>query len=425
MADFLTRPWLEQLSAVCAGDRELAAIAHRVRFRMLLRSEDRICLVTFDEGLHELATELTIDDRWDFTLEASAAVWEKFLEPLPARHHHDLLALWMRSPDFRVDGDRRLFMTSLRVVRRLAELARQVTTGENRRLEPYPEPGNGLEPIQGRYLWLEFQARRYRVYFEEAGAGPPLLLLHTAGSDSRQYMHLLNDPELTDRWRLIAFDMPWHGRSMPPDRWWEEEYHLTTDFYAGFVTAFAQTMALDRPVVLGCSMGGEIVLELAIRSPRSFRAVIGCESADRVPGRRVGWTNHPQVNSAEAVPGWVDGLVAPQSPERHRREVWWVYSQSAAGVFNGDIDFFGGEWDARDRVARIDTNTCPVHLMTGEYDYSCTLELTAATAQRIAGARVHPMPGLGHFPVAENPRLFKQYLLPVLEEVAQADTPLT
>ncbi len=73
-----------------------------------------------------------------------------------------------------------------------------------------------LEPILGRYLHLDFQGRPYRVYFEEAGAGIPLLCLHTAGADGRQFRHLLNDAAVTARFRVIAFDMPWHGKSLPP-----------------------------------------------------------------------------------------------------------------------------------------------------------------------------------------------------------------
>jgi pimeloyl-ACP methyl ester carboxylesterase len=68
-----------------------------------------------------------------------------------------------------------------------------------------------VEPIVGRYAHLDFQERTHRVYFEEAGEGIPLLCLHTAGSDSRQYRAVLNDPSITKHFRVIAFDMPWHS----------------------------------------------------------------------------------------------------------------------------------------------------------------------------------------------------------------------
>jgi pimeloyl-ACP methyl ester carboxylesterase len=53
-------------------------------------------------------------------------------------------------------------------------------------------------------------------------------------------------------------------------------------------------------------------------------------------------------------------------------------------------------------------------MLTGEYDYSCTVEASQATAAKIPGVRFQAMPGMGHFPFAENPRLFAEYLMPVL-----------
>jgi len=116
-----------------------------------------------------------------------------------------------------------------------------------------------IEPIIGRYINLELDGRGYRVYFEEAGQGIPLLCLHTAGADSRQYRHLLSDTSVTSRYRVVAFDMPYHGRSNPPDRWWLEKYLLTASGYLGFIRAVWAALDLTRPVVLGCSMGGAIV----------------------------------------------------------------------------------------------------------------------------------------------------------------------
>jgi pimeloyl-ACP methyl ester carboxylesterase len=53
-------------------------------------------------------------------------------------------------------------------------------------------------------------------------------------------------------------------------------------------------------------------------------------------------------------------------------------------------------------------------MLTGEYDYSCTAEHSAETAAKIAGARFRVMEGIGHFPFAENPARFLDFLLPAL-----------
>ena len=56
-------------------------------------------------------------------------------------------------------------------------------------------------------------------------------------------------------------------------------------------------------------------------------------------------------------------------------------------------------------------------MLTGEYDYSCTGELSEATAAEIFGVRFQAMQGTGHFPFAENPKRFTEYLLRILAEL--------
>src|SRR5439155_1111944 len=131
-----------------------------------------------------------------------------------------------------------------------------------------------LEPIVGRYAHIE----NYRIYFEEAGQGIPLLCLHAAGSDGRQYRAVLNDAAITRHFRVIAFDMPWHGKSSPPAGWEKQDYRLTTGRYTDMIMSIARALELERPVVMGCSIGGRIVLELALRHARELRALVGLQS---------------------------------------------------------------------------------------------------------------------------------------------------
>jgi pimeloyl-ACP methyl ester carboxylesterase len=276
-----------------------------------------------------------------------------------------------------------------------------------------------LEPIVGRYLRLTLGGRPHRVYFEEAGQGIPLVCLHTAGADGRQFRHLLNDAEITQRFRVIAFDMPWHGKSLPPAGWQDEEYTLTTRGYVELVREFCRALGVERPVVLGCSIGGKIVLELARLHAREFRALIGLESADyQAPWYDdTGWLHRPDVHGGEICGALMSGLIAPQSPAESRWDTLWMYMQGGPGVFKGDLFFYRADGDFRDRVASIDTAQCPLYLLTGEYDFSCTPDDTRRTAAQIKGARVTIMKEIGHFPMSENPAQFRRYILPVLEEI--------
>ncbi len=273
-----------------------------------------------------------------------------------------------------------------------------------------------IEPITGRYLRLDLEGRAHRLYFEEAGQGIPLLLLHTAGSDGRQWRHLMNDAAVTDRFRCIAFDMPWHGKSSPPEGWEAEDYRLTTAAYTGMALAVSKALGLDRPVVMGCSIGGRIVLDLAAGHADVVRGVIGLQSSAFVaPYYDTEWLHHPDAHGGEVCAAVVSGLIAPTAPEADRWETLWHYMQGGPGVFRGDLHFYKGEGHLRPRLARIDTKRCPVVLLTGEYDYSCRPEDTLATAAAIPGAQAVIMKGLGHFPMSEDYAALRTHLLPALD----------
>ena len=86
-------------------------------------------------------------------------------------------------------------------------------------------------------------------------------------------------------------------------------------------------------------------------------------------------------------------------------------------IHPGDLDFYFGGWDGRSRVASIDTNSCPVYMLTGEYDWSNTPEMGQKTADKIPGAKHKSMPGLGHFPATENPKAFVPHLIEAIEHI--------
>jgi pimeloyl-ACP methyl ester carboxylesterase len=230
---------------------------------------------------------------------------------------------------------------------------------------------------------------------------------------------VLNDGEITRHFRVLAFDLPRHGKSLPPAGWQDEEYRLTTDAYVETILAFCDALALDRPVVAGCSIGGKIVLHLALRHPERFRALIGIEAADyQAPWYDdTSWLHRPDVHGGEICSALMSGLIAPQSPAEARWETLWGYAQGGPGVFRGDLHFYRAEGDLRGKVDAIDTQRCPLYLLTGEYDFSCTPADSERTASAIKGARFTVMKGLGHFPMSEHPVQFRGYLLPVLDAI--------
>ena len=274
----------------------------------------------------------------------------------------------------------------------------------------------------GRYVYLEVDGIEYRVYFEEAGTGIPLLCQHTAGADARQFRHLLEDPEITESYRVIAYDLPFHGHSLPPTsvRWWEQEYKLTKEFFTKFILAFSRTLELDNPAYIGSSMGGDMAIDLALDFPDEFRALIGLEAALHTPGYCIDYWFHPEISN-QSKPAAMYALTAPTSPEAARRETAWVYSQGAPPVFKGDLYYFSVEHDLRERAGEIDTSRVPLYIMNGEYDSVTSFDAAAEVVSAIKGAKRIDMIGVGHFPMSENPTQFMSFLKPVLWEIRDSN----
>ena len=274
------------------------------------------------------------------------------------------------------------------------------------------------EPIIGRYCHITVADQTYRIYYEQAGQGVPLVCLHTAGAHSSQWRHIFCDPEITDRFAVTAFDLPWHGKSDPPEGWQNVDYRLTSDFYVETIMAFIDAHGFESPIVMGCSMGGRVVIRLSAEHQDTLGAVIGLEASDHPsPWYEDEWLDDPAFLRGDFCAALVSGLAAPTSPEARVWETLWHYYQGGPDVFRGDMHFYRSDSQYADQSTNIDTNRCPMYLLTGEYDFSCRPENTQRTAERIPGAKAITMTGLGHFPMSENPERFRDYLLPVLDEI--------
>ena len=243
------------------------------------------------------------------------------------------------------------------------------------------------------------------LFLQVAGDGPGVVLIHPGLWDSRTW---------DDQWepfaarhRVARYDVRGYGRSSRPAG---EPYSHVRD-----LAAVMNAAGLERAALVGCSMGGAIVLKLAVDCQQELRGIIGLESSAFAPGRYNDFLHHPAIHGGELAASYTYGLCAPQSPESSARENWWYYSQAGPGVYAGDVHFYSIDWDGREEIKTIDTSVCKVSLLTGEYDYSCTPDMTRQVAAAIPGARLVIMKGIGHFPMIENYPLFRGYLLPELD----------
>ena len=279
-----------------------------------------------------------------------------------------------------------------------------------------------FDSATGRYTYLTIDDAEYRLYFEEAGIGEiGLLLQHTAGADGRQWRHIMEDGDLQSKFRLIAYDLPYHGKSVPPHdlRWWEKEYRLEKEFLMQVPIMLAHTLELDRPVYMGSSIGGHLAVDLALHHPSEFRAVVGLEASAYTPGGFVDEFYHPKISN-DYKGHLMYGMMAPTSPDALRHETSWVYSQGAPAVFKGDLYYYSIDHDVRNTAHAINTELCSVDILNGEYDWSGTPDAGAELASMIPGARYRTLAGLGHFPMSENPALFLDQIRPVLDDIIES-----
>ena len=307
-----------------------------------------------------------------------------------------------------------------RAIMRLVGLVRETLTGD-------APPGavadvdRETDSAVGRYRYVRIQNVQYRVYYEEAGQGIPLVLQHTAGSDGRQWRHLLEDRELQRHFRMIAYDLPYHGKSLPPTgvAWWEQEYRLTTELVMDSVVAICHALDLERPVYMGCSVGGYLAPDLALYRPDEFRAVIGVNSG---PGDGRGGPA-PSLGLARQTNSYLGArmysITSSTAPEPYRRETGWVYSQGGPDVFAGDLYYYSVDHDLTGGKARgIDTSKIGVHFLTGEFDPTVAGPAgTEALVADIPGCTYDVIKGGSHFVMCDNYPLFRQYLVPVLDRI--------
>ena len=277
-----------------------------------------------------------------------------------------------------------------------------------------------IEPIIGRYMYVTIQGIEYRIYYEENGKGIPMICQHASGSSGLEWRHMLNDTDITSKYRVVVADLPYHGRSLPPVsvQWWKQEYKLTKSFFIDFQMELSRVLGLERPVYIGTANGGFLALNLAMEHPDEFRAVIGVEAAIRAGEATLDTFYHPYIGNdykrANAL-----YFSAPTNPDKYRRAISWCAMLSAPPVTKGDMNYYFIEHDLTGKTSKIDTSRCAVYLLTGEYDPTSSVEDTKELAAQIKGSKFTEMKGMSHSGMAENPQLFKTYLVPILEEIAK------
>ncbi len=104
------------------------------------------------------------------------------------------------------------------------------------------------------------------LYFESHGAGRPLILLHGGLGSGEMFGPVL--PVLTGSHRVIAVDLQGHGRTADIDR------PLDVRLMADDIGALIDRLGLDKPDVMGYSLGGGVALHTAAKYPGKVRRLV-------------------------------------------------------------------------------------------------------------------------------------------------------
>ena len=265
-------------------------------------------------------------------------------------------------------------------------------------------------------------AGRPALHLFELGMGEPVVLLHGLGTTAREWRWIWTG--LAREHRVLAFDLPGHGRSERGD---EAPGALTSA-----VAAALRELDVPAAAIVGSSMGGQVALHLALEQPDRVRAlallapsglgraIAPPQAASTLPGvtelLRI-WTRTPPGALQRAL-GRTSALFARPS----RAPLGWLRDQAALAWADGTLDATlranraavspGGQREVLlDALPRI---AVPTLLVWGGEDRVLPAAQGRAAVERLPNGRLQVLPACGHLPHVERPADVLAVLMPFL-----------
>lgn len=207
-----------------------------------------------------------------------------------------------------VQGDQVKFAQYGHLATRLLELLRE---GQNGPLKEDQQSLTDEDHLTGKYVYVDAPVwGRSKVFYETSGNGPQqIVFLHTAGSDSRQYHGVMNDARMREKCTMVAFDLPAHGRSFPGSNHIPGNHTNNEDAYVGTIREMVKALKLDKPIICGASMAGQVCVAVAIRADEvGAGGTIPLQGCDYLTMDRQFNDKSPVVNQALHNPDWSEYL---------------------------------------------------------------------------------------------------------------------
>jgi 3-oxoadipate enol-lactonase len=247
------------------------------------------------------------------------------------------------------------------------------------------------------------------LYFDIAGRGDPVVLVHGGLMDSRIWDTHLD--AFAARYRVIRYDLRGHGRSSPPNGPFS---------HARDLEALLDHLELRRASLVAHSLGGRAALELAVDRPNRVSALVAVDAGlpdypTSVPeeSQRAAEAAASQADLAAAVQIWLSAW-APLGSEGQLRELA-LANADALGV--GELER-PLEPPARDRLSEL---TAPTLVLVGDRDLPHIQEIAELLARGIPHARKAVVREADHYPHVRRPEEFRRLVFDFLDEVFVGD----
>jgi len=238
---------------------------------------------------------------------------------------------------------------------------------------------------------------RLHCALEGKTAGTPLVLINSLGSDLRLWDQLL--PHLGGRWRVIRYDQRGQGQSETPPG----PYHLR-DHVCDLAGLLAQ-LEVERPVLLGLSVGGLIAMDFVCQFPGRAGALILSDTAPRI-GAPEGWTERidgiRQHGMSEMAAGIMGRWVTAGYAERRPADYEFLRQMLLQSPLEGYLATCAVLRDA-DLHAGLPQLAVPTLVLCGAEDLSTPPAQMRALANTLPQARFAMIEGAAHLPCFEQP----------------------
>jgi pimeloyl-ACP methyl ester carboxylesterase len=255
-----------------------------------------------------------------------------------------------------------------------------------------------------------------KLYYEEAGAGLPIIFVHEFAGDARSYEAQLR--YFSRRYRCVAFN----ARGYPPSDAPADPEKYSQARARDDIRAVAVALGLDHPHVVGISMGAFATLHYGLTYPSEAQSLVvaGCGYGAE-PSRRKQFQRESEaaaerfasVPMAQAAERYALGTTRVQFQNKDPRG-WHEFRTMLAehSAVGSALTLLGVQkrrpslYDLTDTLKRI---TAPVLLMTGDEDEPC-LAPTLMLKRTIPTSALVVLPRTGHAVNLEEPGLFHQFL---------------